>query len=171
MIPGIGFAAAGTKALSFLKGLPKWVWVALAAIIVAGVIIWRTNVWFDNQIEAAEARGEARVYAAVEQRAVELKGKADQVAAKIRRHKNEEDQRVAVVVDDFRLRGPGKASCPSSAFSTSGGRQQAGAALNPTVGSVHPEARSELVALPFSVWADVVESLAEKRGRTSPAHS
>lgn len=142
----------------FLKAVPRKVWIALLIAIAIGLVVWKAVSWYNNQIEAAELRGEARAYAAVEQRAIELKGKADQVAAKIRSKKNEEDQRVAAAVDDFRLRGAGKASCPRSAFQPSGGRQQASAPVDPAVGEVHPEQGPELVALPFPVWADVIEN-------------
>jgi hypothetical protein len=100
---------------AFLKSIPRWAWIAIAAVaIVAASVIWHQHK-AHAAIAAAEKRGEDRAYAhiaakarAIEQRAAELGRK---ISAAIRSRTDEENRHIAARADAQRLRGPGASAC------------------------------------------------------------
>lgn len=135
----IGAAAAG----ALLKRISPKVWIGIGIAVAIAFTIWRGIAWYNNKIDAAEQRGEAR---AVERARKEIKKieQRTQLIVKVLREKNDEEIRnIARSYDDIRVRGPGRAGTTCIPTS-SGGRQSTGGQPNGT----GPDVSSE-------VWASV----------------
>lgn len=144
---------------AFLKRIPRWVWIVLAviALVVAGRVYHNHKA--GAAITAAEKRGEARAYAAVEKRALALTAKANAISANLRSKNNETVRRIAADADALRVRGPGKASCPSAAFvAASGHSGPAGRPGDAALDQVPDSERVDLIGLPFPDALDFAEA-------------
>lgn len=146
-LAGLGLAARFAGVTGFLKRVPRWVWIALAAAaIIAGGVIWHQH-RAHAAIAAAKADQKAADDAAWQKKldrahadALAWKSRAEQQGASIARlNKEKHDVEIrdhAAVADALSLRGPGAAASHcrpgdhSSAAALAGGRNQAAASAD-----------------------------------------
>lgn len=134
------------------KLLPRWAW----EVIAAGLAIALAVHWYHGQIAKAEKRGADAAYSKVASQALELKGKADDLArsaASAAKEKNDEAHgRIDAHADGLLVRGPGRATCTGVAGSATAADQRP-VQQHETDASVPrlPDARgTELIAVPFA---------------------
>lgn len=148
VIPALAVRWAAGKALA--GRVPRGVWIALA-VALALLLIWRwDSARLSSARNAGDAAGYARAMGEVEAKAKKLATEAEALTAKIRSRTNEENRRVGAAADTLRLRGPGRAACPSAAPSGSGRHEPPAGQANAPVGRVSYPERIEFIALPFA---------------------
>jgi hypothetical protein len=140
---------------AMLKRIPRWAWIALAAvaILLLGSCVHKRKVKAFG--EERYAAGVAYEQARIEKKAKELKAKVDALSGKITTQlRTKHDEKVVVITraaDDLRMRGPGKASCPGySGIPSGSGRPDAAGRRPDASPSGLPE--QDRIALPFA-WA------------------
>lgn len=141
----------------FLKDIPREVWIGLAvlALIAGGVIYHKravSNARTEGHAAGVKAEGE-RIAAKV----LELKVKADKLAADIRRKNDATNRAIAGDADALRVRGAGKASCLGPAASSAGGRVAPGGKADAAVDPLPGRERVELIGLPFADLVNAAE--------------
>jgi hypothetical protein len=143
----------------FLKSIPRWVWLAIAAAL----LLFLGVRWHNGQIKDAEKRGADRAYAAVEKKAREIEAKANATADKIRSKTDETARAIAADADVIRMSGPGKArACPVPQGSSR--RETAGGQGSPAVDQVPDTGGVDLIALPFAPTVRLAEVCDLNRG-------
>jgi hypothetical protein len=141
----------GAKLLGFFKGLPRWVYIALAvaALIGAGVFFHGRAVkrTFDNGFKAGVLANE-KSHADAE---AKLASKQAAITAPIRKQNDETNARIAGDADDLRLRGPGKARASCQPSAAAGQPGAAGHELPDAAGSgaAAADGLSDFAAVPW----------------------
>lgn len=126
-------------------------------IAVLGFTVWRIVVWYDNQIDAAELRGETRAYTAIENKTVKTNAKLDGAGVAIRDETNAKNADVDVVVRTVLVRGPGAAkACPVTPGGKAGVDQGVAPGAEDALASVHNGEGSELITLPFTAIVRII---------------
>src|SRR5690349_16757961 len=98
-------------ALTIWRGVPRWVWILLAAaILYRGALSWHAHK-VEATVNAAYARGAADRDAHWTAKAREWEARINGINAAIRSENNETNRRIAGDADAVRVRGPGKAAC------------------------------------------------------------
>ena len=130
-----------------LKLVPRWVWELFAAALAVHVAL----AWYHGKLDDAYNRGKQDEAAHIEQKALEIKAKADKLSAAIsnaiRSQNDAENRRISSDANSLRLRAPGRAECTSIAGVPTGpsGPQPAnGASGTPVARVPYPEWQSLL---------------------------
>ncbi len=140
----------------WLKRIPRSVWIKIAlviAVLVGGFVAYR---WHSNRVEtmitAAEARGEARAYKAINEATAVVEKKSVVISTEIRSKAVEENRRTAERADTLRVSGPGKAAyqCKPVAGVSTGGPVAASQATDVPMAGVPGETRLDLIVVPFA---------------------
>lgn len=150
----ISFIAAAALRLSpvgsFLKRVPKPVWIALAvaAVIALGAFMHGRAV--KHAYAAAYAQGKADEGARIEAKARKLEAGAIAIAETLRSQNHVENRRIAGAADAIRLSGPGKAACLNPATPGASGRIAPSGSGAATVDQLPDAERIDLIAVPFA---------------------
>jgi hypothetical protein len=143
---------AFTVIRAFFGQLPGWLWIVMAAgLLAAGA--YRAH-------EAAKDALYAKGYrqGVMDNEASHIAANAAEVArenginTKIRKRNDEENRRIAADADALRLRGPGKAACssPGIPHGRAGGQLEGRGEAPAPVAEVPDPQRIDLIALPFA---------------------
>jgi len=102
--------------ISFLFGIPRWVWGLAAGAALIGSAVWWHGRQVRHTIAAAERRGEERAQAAyrkelarVAQHVRQLEARSSALTSQIKEARDAKDRHVAAAASTLRLSGPGKA--------------------------------------------------------------
>lgn len=126
--------------------VPREVWYVLAAaILFAGA-----RGWYHGKLDDAEKRGEARAYAAVEQKARSIQAKSEALAAKLREQNDETNRRIDGDARTVLVRGPGKAACPAARSEAPRQPLAPGRPADAAVDRVPYPEWQQLIGLPFA---------------------
>lgn len=154
----IAIGLGASRALGFLKRVPRWVWIALAAVALLSVATCTHQRKVKAFGKERYAAGVAYEQARIEKKAKQLAAKAEAMSAKLRSLNNETNRRIAGDADALRVRGAGKAACLNPAtpgagrrIAPSGNRNDPGLEVSPGDG------QPMLAAVPWSWLVDRAE--------------
>lgn len=140
---------------AFLKRIPRWVWIALAVVLIIVAGLW----WHGRQVKAfGEERFNAGYAKAIEdgkKRVRKVEQKSTKITTEIRSKSDEEIRRNTRRADDLRLRGPGAAACLNSGIPDSASGHDAAGGQPDASGARVPE--QNRIALPFNYAVDQAE--------------
>lgn len=156
MFAGIGARIAASALMQskfgrFLKAVPRWVWIVLAAALV----IFLAVRWHNGRIEDLKTTsfnaGYAQAVADGKKGVVKVEQRSTAIATEIRSKTDEKIRDNGRHADTLRVRGPGAAACLDPRLSSgTGGRQPTGGGSGPSLAGLPDEKRTELVAVPFA---------------------
>lgn len=142
------------RAGAFLGRVPRPVWYALAALLLA-LLVWR---WIDGKIDAAYKRGweagETKAYKRIEAKANRITAQATAISTNIRKVTDAKTVRSDAHARDLLVRGPGKAAYSCPAVAAPGGHLPPGGRADAQVDRLPGAERPQLAVVPF---ADLVE--------------
>jgi hypothetical protein len=130
------------RALTYRLPAPP-VWLAVA-VLAAGAL------WHGNRVDAAFEAGVDQERAAWEDKATKWVKRITAINLNIRSKTDEKSRTIAVVADDLRVRGPGKAVCTSVPTPAASGHVAAAGPADAAVDQVSDRERVDLIALPFA---------------------
>lgn len=145
----IAIGLGASRALGFFKMVPRWVWIALAAVALLSVATCTHQRKVKAFGEERYAAGVAYEQAHIEKAAKQLAAKAEALSARLRSRNDETNRRIAGDADALRVRGAGKAACLNPATPSTGRRVEAVAEGSPAVDQVPDGEGQQLIGLPF----------------------
>lgn len=160
--------------LGFFKGVPRWVWIALAAVaVLTAGIVWhqhRARAAIQAAVKREDAAWASRL-ADAEKRAQAARMEAEKTSAAIsenvRKQNDQANRTIAADAAALRLRGPGAASCRQVDYprvSAGAGRSIAASAKSDAAGPQVPS--DDLAAVPWQWLTGRAEEHDQLRAET-----